>query len=91
METVNKDEKQDCGCSDGSCCPPKKNNKWTKIIFTVVILAALAIVIMKFTCGSCKTEEGCKTTNTEKVGTNDTTAKPCCSQPNANCGEKNKK
>ena len=36
----------DCGC-DGECCPPKKSNPLTKIIFAVIILAALAIVAVK--------------------------------------------
>ena len=85
-----KEVKQDCGCSDG-CCPPKKKNPWTKIVFTVIILAAIAIVIMKFTCGSCKTDSCKNDVKVEKVGGKDSTAKPCCSQPNSNCGDNSKK
>jgi hypothetical protein len=39
---------QDCGCSTGDCCQPqKKNTLWKKILFTVIILAAVAIVVLK--------------------------------------------
>ncbi len=51
MEPENK-TKDDCGCSDGNCCTPKKSTPWTKILFIVVIVAALAIIVMKFSCGS---------------------------------------
>lgn len=39
-------KQRDCGC-DGDCCPPKKSNPLTKIIFAVIILAALVIVAVK--------------------------------------------
>ena len=40
--------KQDCGCSDGCCTPPKKkNNLWKIIIFVAIILAAGTIVTVK--------------------------------------------
>jgi len=39
-------EKNDCGC-DGNCCPPKKKSIWPKIIFTIVILAAIGIIAAK--------------------------------------------
>ncbi|MEI8204077.1 MAG: hypothetical protein WCH34_13735 [Bacteroidota bacterium] len=91
METENK-TKENCGCEDGNCCtPPKKNNLWTKIIFSIVIVAALAIIIMKLTCGNCKTESCSTVAKTEKAGVKDSTAKPCCSDPNSSCCDKSKK
>ena len=40
--------KQDCGCSDGCCTPPKKKiNLWKIIIFVAIILAAGTIVTVK--------------------------------------------
>jgi hypothetical protein len=40
--------KQDCGCSDGSCCAPqKKNSTWKIWIFIAIILAAAAIATVK--------------------------------------------
>lgn len=54
MEDVKKDNlqegdrtgSQDCGC-EGNCCPPKKNNRIAKIIFAVIILAAVGIIAVK--------------------------------------------
>ncbi len=40
------DGKQDCGC-EGGCCPPKRKNPFTKILFAVVIVAALGIIGFK--------------------------------------------
>ena len=40
------ENKQDCGC-EGDCCTPKKKPKWIRIISVLVILAALAIIIVK--------------------------------------------
>jgi len=40
--------KQDCGCSDSSCCTPqRKSNPWQKWIFIAIIVAAAAIVTVK--------------------------------------------
>ena len=90
MEPENK-TKEDCGCADGNCCPPKKNNSWSKIIFIVVIVAALMIVIMKLTVDKDQTPTCSTVVKGENgVGT-DTTAKPCCADPNASCGDKTKK
>ena len=38
--------KQDCGCTDGSC-QPKKKNILSKLIFGVILLAALTIIGIK--------------------------------------------
>ena len=54
MEKFNKDNqmpesennKQDCGCEDG-CCQPKKKNNFSKVIFAVILLTALAIIGVK--------------------------------------------
>ena len=39
-------KKQDCGCTDGSC-KPKKKNIWSKLIFAAILLAAVAIIGVK--------------------------------------------
>jgi hypothetical protein len=54
MDEINKDDpftgnepdKKDCGC-DGDCCKPKKTNIFTKLLFAVILLAALGIIGMK--------------------------------------------
>ena len=40
----------DCGCSDGSC-EPKKKNVFSKVLFAVILLAALAIIGIKLAGG----------------------------------------
>ena len=39
-------DKQKCDC-EGNCCPPKKNNNVAKIIFTIVLLAAISVIVFK--------------------------------------------
>jgi len=39
-------DKNDCSC-EGNCCQPKKKSIWPKIIFTVVILAAIGVIAAK--------------------------------------------
>jgi hypothetical protein len=54
--------KQNCGCSDGCCTPPKKKyNLGKKIIFAVIILAAAAIITVKLVN---KPAECCSATET---------------------------
>jgi hypothetical protein len=45
-DNYNEPRNQDCGCADGNC-KPKKKNPGSKLIFGVVILAALAIIGIK--------------------------------------------
>jgi len=43
----NMNNQPDCECGS-DCYQPKKNNKlWTKIVFTIVMVAAVAIVTIK--------------------------------------------
>ena len=44
-------ETPDCNCDD-NCCQPPKQKLWKKIMFFIVILAALAIVTVKLTTGN---------------------------------------
>jgi len=44
--TGGRDNQNDCNCN-GNCCPTKKKNILSKIIFTVVLLAALGIILVK--------------------------------------------
>ncbi|MCL2511565.1 MAG: hypothetical protein FWF09_05900, partial [Bacteroidales bacterium] len=62
---------QDCGCSDGCCTPQKKSNPWKKWIFIAIILAAVAIIAVKFIGKDDATPEKC----CEKPET-------CCPQSN---------
>jgi hypothetical protein len=45
----NENPKQDCGCSPGCCQPPENNNIWSKLIFAIIMLAAVIIVTIKLT------------------------------------------
>ena len=76
----------DCGC-EGDCCPPKKKNPFTKILFAVVLLAAIAIVAVKLTHkadappakASCCPEGSAGCCDTTKKSTCDTTkGSSCC-------------
>lgn len=40
-----------CSCTD-DCCPPKRENKWKKALFFLIILAAISIVFVRFTSES---------------------------------------
>jgi len=79
---------KDCGCEDG-CCTPKKSNPFKKIIFIVIILAALGIVAFKLTRqtapvsakGSCCPPGSSANCDTTKSGSCDTTkSASCCPQ-----------
>ncbi|MEI7726115.1 MAG: hypothetical protein WCK09_13490 [Bacteroidota bacterium] len=81
-----KDNRQDCGCEDG-CCPPKKSNMMSKIIFAVILIAALGVVGVKLfhhpavpavkeSCCPPGSASGC---DTSKTATCDTTkGSSCC-------------
>ncbi len=90
-KTVNQPDgslnQNDCGCEDGNC-QPKKSNPIRKIIFAVIVLAALAIVTVKLVSkpvlvpgkeASCKPGSSC--CDTAKATTCDTTkGSSCCSK-----------
>ena len=40
------DNPNDCNC-EGNCCPPKKNNIPSKIIFILIVLAAIGVIASK--------------------------------------------
>jgi hypothetical protein len=40
------DNQNDCGC-EGGCCPPKKKSIVPKVIFSLVVVAALGIILAK--------------------------------------------
>jgi len=81
----NKPDPQDCGC-EGNCCPPKKNNLLTKVIFMVVVLMAIGIIAVKLFHHSdpvaekqtqCTPGSGC--CDTVKAASCDTTkGSSCC-------------
>ena len=83
------DKQHDCGCEDGNC-KPKKSNLLTKIIFAVILLAAIGIIAVKLTSHSAPAagkEEACKPgsscCDTTKGKTCDTTkGSSCCPKSN---------
>jgi hypothetical protein len=79
---------QDCGCTDGSC-QPKKKNIFSKLLFAVVLLAAVAIIGIKLAGRSGNASDkqsvvtpgkvsGCDTTKTKTCDT--TKGSSCCSK-----------
>ena len=87
--------KADCGCSDGCCAPPKKK-PWTKILFILVILAAVSIIILRFSSNT----DGNISKNTGSVDTAQTVAgdsavsdcsKTCDNSQKSSCCPKNNK
>lgn len=79
-------KKQDCGCTDGSC-QPKKKNIFSKMIFAVILLAAIAIIGIKLAgrSGNASGKQsiaapgkvsGCDTTKTKTCDT--TKGSSCC-------------
>ena len=90
MEKEN-EVKQDCGCDDGCCSPKTKKSKlWTKILFIVVIAAAVTVVIIKVAGNSGKSDNKSTMVQNAKIGAKDTT-KPCCAKGNSSCCDKGKK
>lgn len=81
--------KQDCGCNDG-CCQPKKSKPWTKILFAVVIIAAIAIIAIKFSGNNNNSDNKSTMIKNEKIGPTDST-KSCCPKSNSLCCPKGKK
>lgn len=72
--------KQNCSCDSG-CCQPQKSNTLTRLIFIIVIVAALAIVGFKMVNNKDSRQQGnqgnpaaCDTT----AGCNDSTANSSC-------------
>jgi len=81
-------QKQDCGCADGSC-QPKKKNILSKLIFALILLAAVAIIGIKLAGHSDKASGKQSITapgkasccDTSKTKTCDTTkSSSCCSK-----------
>jgi len=79
-------DKQNCDC-EGNCCPPKTNNKSKKVIFTVILLAAIGLVAFKLfnkpapaavkeSCCPAKFTTGYDTTKTVTCDT--TKGSSCC-------------
>ena len=86
VERENKN--QDCGCTDGSC-KPKKKNVFSKILFTVILLAAVAVIGIKLAGRSDNVSgkqqiaapgktSACDTTKTKTCDT--TKGSSCCSK-----------
>jgi hypothetical protein len=92
QEPVAGDEnkQKDCGCDGGDCCQPQKSNKLAKIIFGIILLAALSIIVVKLVnppapaapekAGCCADPKasGCDTTKT--AGCDTTKSSSCCSK-----------
>jgi hypothetical protein len=81
-----KNKNQDCGCTDGSC-QPKKKNIFSKVFFAVILLAAVAIIGVKLSGRSGNVSDkqsvvtpgivpGCDTTKTKTCDTSKGSS--CC-------------
>ena len=97
METDYKDnppvegenQKQDCGCTDGSC-QPKKKNILSKLIFALILLAAVAIIGIKLSgrSGSASVKQSvapgkaacCDTTKANSKTCDTTKGSSCCAK-----------
>lgn len=78
----------DCGCSDGSC-KPKKKNVLSKILFTVIIMAALAIIVIKIAGNTEKVSGKQLSTSPGKAAVCDTTkGKTCDTTKGSSCCSK---
>jgi hypothetical protein len=99
METENKTT-QDCGC-DGDCCTPKRSKLWMKIVFIVIVAAAIGIVSMKLIEKSdapvppkkscCSDSTKCSNQMKDNAKTNDSTkSKGCDKTKGSSCCSKDK-
>lgn len=88
LQVEGEKKKQDCGCTDGSC-RPKKKNILSKIIFVVILMAAMTIIGIKLvgrsdnasgkqTIAAPGKVSGCDTTQTKTCDT--TKGSSCCSK-----------
>jgi len=85
-QTEGTENQNDCGC-EGCCCPPKKKNTLSKIIFAVILIAAIGIIAFKlfYQPAPVAAKESCcppgssSKCDTSKTATCDTTkGSSCC-------------
>jgi hypothetical protein len=87
---------KECNC-EGNCCPPPPKRPWNKILFFLVILAALAIVAFKLSTKEQNTAVPAKDTiSAEKTSVVDSSAaagcgKDCNSSGKSSCCQEAKK
>jgi hypothetical protein len=84
---------QNCDCSS-DCCQPSKNKSWMKIVFIVIVVAALAIATIKL---FNQNRTGTKGATSPIVKSEccdsikqDTSAKVCNPEKNSSCCPKAK-
>jgi hypothetical protein len=80
--------KNDCDCKGNDhCCTPKKRNPWVKILFTMVLLAAIGIVAVKLLQqptpavakeACCPPGTGLECDSTTTAGCDTSKASSCC-------------
>ncbi|MFH0867186.1 MAG: hypothetical protein V1904_13410 [Bacteroidota bacterium] len=87
MENEN-NTKQDCSCGT-DCCTPRKSNLWMKIVFIVIVVAAVTIVTVKLVSNDNKAGSSNSAVTIEKSSCSDTT-KACDPKKNPSCCPKNK-
>lgn len=76
-----------CGC-ESNCCPPKKKNYLPKIVFAIILLAAIGVIAFKLVTkpepvaaasqGSCCPSQGSPGSDSTKTASCDTTKKSSC-------------
>jgi hypothetical protein len=86
----NENKKQDCGCDD-NCCLPKKNTILTKLIFVVIVLAALGIISIRlFHQSSTSTNQQLFKDPNAPVWCDTTATKTCDTTKGSSCCPKSK-
>ncbi len=78
----------DCDCGS-DCCQPSKSKPWTKIVFIVIVIAALAIAAMKLINNNTTDAKGTVFPGENSVScdtiSQDTCSKVCDPAKNSSC------
>lgn len=89
--TPKEEKKSDCDCNDSSCCEPKPKNKFTKVLFILVIAAAIGIIGFKLYSNSIAKKE-IATKNCTVIDSTKQTKTPakssCCPSSKSGCEKK---
>lgn len=72
-------DKQNCDC-ESNCCPPKKTSILPKMIFSVVLLAAMGVILVKLFFTSAPTPASNQQVfrNPDSPAWSDSTQSKCC-------------
>jgi len=87
-EISNESKNTDCGCADGNC-KPKKKNILSKVIFAVILLAAIAIIGVKLAGRSDAATEKQSVALPGKASACDSSKTTCDTTKGSSCCSKN--